>query len=51
MLSGSTGLGDFILATRELLACFELTAMVLMGLLGFALDTCARSLHRRWVHA
>lgn len=40
MLGGSTGLGDFILATRKLLACSELTAMGLMGLLGFA-----------WTHA
>ena len=25
--------------------------VVLIGVLGFALDACARSLHRRWVHA
>ncbi|MEB0205641.1 ABC transporter permease [Pseudomonas sp. CCC3.1] len=52
MLGVSAGLGYFILDTRDRLAYSELMAMVvLIGLLGFALDAFARSLHRRWVHA
>jgi len=52
MLGVSAGLGYFILDTRDRLAYSELMAMVvLIGVLGFALDACARSLHRRWVHA
>lgn len=52
MLGVSAGLGYFILDTRDRLAYSELMAMVvLIGVLGFALDTFARWLHRRWVHA
>ena len=52
MLGVSAGLGYFILDTRDRLAYSELMAMVvLIGVLGFALDACARWLHRRWVHA
>ena len=52
MLGVSAGLGYFILDTRDRLAYSELMAMVvLIGVLGFALDAFARWLHRRWVHA
>lgn len=52
MLGVSAGLGYYILDTRDRLAYSELMAMVLLiGLLGFALDAFARWLHRRWVHA
>ncbi|WP_404939817.1 ABC transporter permease [Pseudomonas sp. JDS08PS003] len=52
MLGVSAGLGYFILDTRDRLAYSELMAMVLLiGVLGFALDACARALHRRWSHA
>lgn len=52
MLGVSAGLGYFILDTRDRLAYSELMAMVvLIGVLGFALDAGARALHRRWVHA
>ena len=52
MLGVSAGLGYFILDTRDRLAYSELMAMVLLiGVLGFALDALARGLHRRWVHA
>ena len=51
MLGVSAGLGYFILDTRDRLAYSELMAMVLViGILGFALDAFARSLHRRWTH-
>jgi len=47
MLGVSAGLGYFILDTRDRLAYSELMAMVvLIGVLGFALDTLARRLHR-----
>ncbi|WP_025112365.1 ABC transporter permease [Pseudomonas sp. H1h] len=49
MLGVSAGLGYFILDTRDRLAYSELMAMVLLiGVLGFALDAFARWLHRRW---
>ncbi|WP_460123883.1 ABC transporter permease [Pseudomonas sp. S2_C03] len=49
MLGVSAGLGYFILDTRDRLAYSELMATVLLiGMLGFALDAVARSLHRRW---
>lgn len=49
MLGVSAGLGYFILDTRDRLAYSELMAMVLLiGVLGFALDALARGLHRRW---
>ena len=52
MLGVSAGLGYFILDTRDRLAYSELMAMVLLiGVLGFALDAIARGVHRRWVHA
>ncbi|AZF58564.1 ABC transporter permease [Pseudomonas sp. R11-23-07] len=51
MLGVSAGLGYYILDTRDRLAYSELMAMVLLiGLLGFALDALARWLHQRWVH-
>jgi len=51
MLGVSAGLGYYILDTRDRLAYSELMAMVLLiGLLGFALDALARGLHQRWVH-
>ena len=49
MLGVSAGLGYFILDTRDRLAYSELMAMVLLiGVLGYALDTLARTLCRRW---
>ncbi|AZE55527.1 ABC transporter, permease protein [Pseudomonas synxantha] len=51
MLGVSAGLGYYILDTRDRLAYSELMAMVvLIGLLGFALDALARWLYQRWVH-
>ncbi|OYX70719.1 MAG: ABC transporter permease [Rhizobiales bacterium 32-66-11] len=49
MLGVSAGLGYFILDTRDRLAYSELMATVLLiGILGFALDSLARSLYRIW---
>lgn len=49
MLGVSSGLGYFILDTRDRLAYSELMAVIiLIGALGFALDTTAQRLHRRW---
>lgn len=49
MLGVSAGLGYFILDTRDRLAYSELMAMVLLiGVLGYALDSLARVLCRRW---
>ncbi len=49
MLGVSAGLGYFILDTRDRLAYSELMATVLLiGVLGFALDAVARALCRRW---
>jgi NitT/TauT family transport system permease protein len=49
MLGVSAGLGYVILDTRDRLAYSELMAMViLIGFLGFLLDSAARELHRRW---
>ena len=49
MLGVSRGLGYFILDTRDRLAYSELMAgVVFIGLLGWALDSCARRLHARW---
>jgi NitT/TauT family transport system permease protein len=49
MLGVSSGLGYFILDTRDRLAYSELMAViVLIGILGFLLDAVAQSLHRRW---
>jgi NitT/TauT family transport system permease protein len=51
MLGVSSGLGYFILDTRDRLAYSELMAViVLIGALGFALDSLAQALHRRWTH-
>lgn len=49
MLGVSSGLGYFILDTRDRLAYSELmAAIVLIGALGFLLDALAQELHRRW---
>ncbi len=49
MLGVSAGLGYFILDTRDRLAYHELMAtVVLIGLLGFLLDTAFRELYRLW---
>lgn len=51
MLGVSEGLGYFILDSRDRLAYSDLmAAIVVIGLLGFALDALARGLHRRWLH-
>lgn len=52
MLGVSSGLGYFILDTRDRLAYSELMAViVLIGALGFMLDVCALKLYQRWTHA
>jgi NitT/TauT family transport system permease protein len=49
MLGVSAGLGYFILDTRDRLAYHELMAtVVLIGLLGFLLDTAFRKLYEAW---
>lgn len=49
MLGVSSGLGYFILDTRDRLAYSELMAViVLIGALGFLLDTLAQRLNQRW---
>jgi NitT/TauT family transport system permease protein len=49
MLGVSAGLGYFILDTRDRLAYHELMAtVVLIGLLGFLLDTAFRKLYEGW---
>ena len=49
MLGVSAGLGYFILDTRDRLAYSELMACVLViGVLGYALDLLARAAHQRW---
>jgi NitT/TauT family transport system permease protein len=49
MLGVTSGLGYFILDTRDRLAYSELMAViVLIGILGYLLDSLARSLQRRW---
>lgn len=51
MLGVSAGLGYFILDTRDRLAYDELMAMILViGLLGYALDSAARAAWRGWTH-
>ncbi len=51
MLGVSAGLGYFILDARDRLAYSELmAAIVLIGVLGFALDYLARLAHARWLH-
>jgi NitT/TauT family transport system permease protein len=52
MLGVSAGLGYFILDTRDRLAYSELTAaIIVIGMLGYALDWLARAAHARWLHA
>lgn len=49
MLGVSSGLGYFVLDTRDRLAYSELmAAIVLIGALGFLLDALAQKLHRHW---
>ena len=51
MLGVSSGLGYFILDTRDRLAYSELMAViVLVGALGYALGPLARAAHARWLH-
>jgi NitT/TauT family transport system permease protein len=51
MLGVSSGLGYFILDTRDRLAYSELMAViVLIGALGFLLDGLAQKLYQRWTH-
>jgi NitT/TauT family transport system permease protein len=51
MLGVSSGLGYFILDTRDRLAYSELMAAVLLiGVLGFMLDALARAAYARWLH-
>ncbi|PLC52087.1 ABC transporter permease [Pollutimonas nitritireducens] len=52
MLGVSSGLGYFILDTRDRLAYSELMAViVLIGALGFMLDGLAQKLHQHWTHS
>ena len=49
MLGVTSGLGYFILDTRDRMAYSELmAAIVLIGLIGWLLDSSVRYLHRRW---
>ncbi|UYO95177.1 ABC transporter permease [Pollutimonas sp. M17] len=51
MLGVSSGLGYFILDTRDRLAYSELMAViVLIGALGFMLDALAQKAYQRWTH-
>ncbi|HWK70495.1 MAG TPA: ABC transporter permease [Burkholderiaceae bacterium] len=51
MLGVSSGLGYFILDTRDRLAYSELMAViVLIGALGFMLDALAQKTYQRWTH-
>jgi NitT/TauT family transport system permease protein len=51
MLGVSSGLGYFILDTRDRLAYSQLMAVIiLIGALGFLLDALAQKLHRHWTH-
>lgn len=51
MLGVSAGLGYFILDTRDRLAYDELMAVILViGMLGYALDSAARAAWRLWTH-
>jgi len=52
MLGVSSGLGYFILDTRDRLAYSELMAViVLIGALGYLLDALAQKLYQRWTHS
>ena len=49
MLGVTSGLGYFILDTRDRLAYSELMAAILLiGMLGYLLDSLARQVQRRW---
>jgi len=51
MLGVSSGLGYFILDTRDRLAYSELMAVILfIGALGFLLDLMAQKLYQHWTH-
>ena len=51
MLGVNSGLGYFILDTRDRLAYSELMAAILViGLVGFALDSAIRAIIQLWVH-
>ncbi|HEX7381048.1 MAG TPA: ABC transporter permease [Nevskiaceae bacterium] len=51
MLGVTSGLGYFVLDTRDRLAYSELMAVILLiGILGFALDSLVRELHRALTH-
>jgi NitT/TauT family transport system permease protein len=50
MLGVSSGLGYYILDTRDRLAYSELMAVILLiGALGFLLDTTARKAYDKWL--
>jgi len=52
MLGVNAGLGYFILDTRDRMAYGELMVTILLiGVLGYALDCLARAAHRRWAGA
>lgn len=52
MLGVNEGLGYFILDTRDRLAYAELMAAILLiGLLGWLLDSATRRLQQRWAHS
>ncbi|HEU0276980.1 MAG TPA: ABC transporter permease [Rhodanobacteraceae bacterium] len=49
MLGVTSGLGYFVLDTRDRLAYSELMAVILLiGILGFTLDVAASRIHRHW---
>lgn len=51
MLGVSSGLGYFVLDSRDRLGYSDLMAAILViGALGFGLDALARAAHRRWLH-
>lgn len=52
MLGVTSGLGYYILDTRDRLAYSELMAVILLiGILGFALDGLARRVHQQWARS
>lgn len=51
MLGVHAGLGYYVLDTRDRLAYAELAAVILLiGLVGYALDTLLRAVHHAWTH-
>ncbi|BCA52995.1 ABC transporter permease [Nitrospira sp. KM1] len=51
MLGVSSGLGYYILDTRDRLAYSELVAVILLvGVIGYVLDLSARRIHQAWIH-